>query len=428
MTTQTFGRRGGAPRIAVPISASQTRVDALMPRPRLVPSATAAVAAPAIDQAPDDPDTAAAKLDRNLVADIPFLTAGLIVLLTLIYGLEKVFAFSIDKGGDLSIHSLVAFGAVSRDLVVGSFEIWRIPLAPLLHASASHLIGNCVALFCVGMRLEPMIGRGWFVMIFIASALGGSLGSMIGNPPDMPSVGASGAITGLVGALFVMSFHHRAGADPLEQKSMRKTSLFFGIPALLPLLWAASSGGTDYFAHAGGALAGVAIGLSLCVIWPAGQQRPDLGRPAAKAAFVALGIAVLCGAIAALQYRSYAAEAAHYISASELPTNLLGFGTQRSADLVARYPKDPRAYLVRAVALLEANRLPEAEAALRKAMELAVALPGGSAIRNQSQAILAIVLAEQGRRNEAKVLAAQVCNAKGAGTIKRMLDKAALCT
>src|SRR5215510_9026989 len=145
MTTQAFGRRGAAPRIPI----------ALSPR-SIATAAPAVVPDPAIDQ----PAVEAPILDRNLIADIPWLTAGMIVFLMLIYGVEKHLAFDVGKDGDLSIQSLVAFGAVSRDLVVGSGEWWRMGLAPLLHASVSHLVGNSFALFFVGLRLEPMIGRG----------------------------------------------------------------------------------------------------------------------------------------------------------------------------------------------------------------------------------------------------------------------------
>jgi rhomboid protease GluP len=408
MTTQTFGRRGAAPRI-----------PSALPHRSIATAAPAAVPDPATGQ-----PAVAPILDQNLIADIPWLTAVMIVFLTLIYGVEKHLAFDIGKDGDLSIQSLVAFGAVSRDLVVASGEWWRIGLAPLLHASASHLVGNCFALFFVGLRLEPMIGRGWFVLIFMASALGGAAGSLWGNPPDMPSVGASGAITGLVGALFVLSFHHRA--DPIEQRSMRRTSLFFGIPALLPLAFAAVGGTVDYFAHAGGAIAGVALALSLCAVWPADRRHPDLARPAAVAALTGLAVSIACGGVAATRYATYAAEAAHFIRSSEMPATLR-VGAQRSAELVARYPNDPRSHLLRAFSLLEANRLSDAEAELRKTMALAASVAGGHLMRNQAQAILAVVLVEQGRRGEARTLAADACRAKGPAAIRRLLEKAALC-
>jgi membrane associated rhomboid family serine protease len=384
---------------------------------------TAAVPTAAPDQAAGPPALDAPIHEKSLIADLPLLTAGMIVLLMVIFGAEKHWAFDIGKDGSLSVKSLIAFGAVSRDLVIGSGEWWRIALAPLLHASAWHLVGNCFALFFVGMRLEPMIGRGWFALIFMVSALGGVAGSLYGNPPDIPSVGASGAITGLIGALFVVSFHHRA--DPVEQRAMRTTSLRFGIPALLPLV-VASSGSVDYFAHAGGALAGGALGLALCTIWSADSARPDFARLAAVAALTCLAGSIVCGGVAATRYANYAADAAQFIPSSQMPETLKA-GAKRSADLLARYPKDPRSHLLQAVSLADARRFSEAEAELRKTMALTPSDAGGRSIRNQAQAILALVLLEQGRRGEARTQATGACRANDQAAIRRVLEKASLC-
>ena len=70
---------------------------------------------------------------------------------------------------------------------------------------------------------------------------------------------------------------------------------------------------------------------------------------------------------------------------------------------------------------------PRAEAELRKTMALAATIAGGHLMRNQAQAILAVVLVEQGRHAEAKTLAANACQAKGAPAIRRLLEKAAVC-
>ncbi|MEA2996890.1 MAG: hypothetical protein QOG74_2439 [Alphaproteobacteria bacterium] len=361
--------------------------------------------------------------EKNLLADVAFLTGGLIVFLILIFAVETRTAFDIGKGGNLSVRSLIAFGATSRDMVVGAGEWWRVGLAPLLHSSASHLLGNCVALFFIGIRLEPTIGRGWFALIFVVSALGGVAGSLYGNPPGMPSVGASGAITGLMGALFTVSFNPYG--DPEHQRVMRKTAVTFGIPALAPLAFG-SSGHVDYFAHAGGALAGGALGLVLAAVWSAASDRPRFGRQAAIASLFGLTVSILCAGIALSRYTSYAADARQFMRASDMPDTFKA-GAERSADLVARYPKDPRAHLMRAFYFVSAHQLTEAEEELRTSMALASADAAGGPVRTQAQSILAIVLVERGRLGEAKSLAADGCRAKPQDAIRRMLDKAKLC-
>jgi membrane associated rhomboid family serine protease len=318
---------------------------------------------------------------------------------------------------------LIAFGATSRDLVVGGHEWWRIGLAPLLHASPSHFLGNSVALFFVGIRLEPTIGRGWFALIFVVSAIGGEIGSLSFNAPGIPGVGASGAITGLIGALFAVSFNPYGDAD--HQRVMRKTALFFGVPALAPLAFGAS-GHVDYYAHAGGAIAGAVIGLALAAIWSADDEKPRYGRQAGIVSLVALGLSLVCGVIAATHYSKYAAGAAQFIRADELPTTVQA-GAERSADLVARYPKDPRAHLMRAFYFLNRQELTAAETELHTAIALAENDPVAGPIRQSAQAALAIAALMRGRIAEAKRLAAETCHAPPSDPMRIALSKAKLC-
>jgi len=424
MATTTFGRRGTAPQVASP----SLRANA----PTLRANAAAAVPDVVLDREPDDLPSAEMIGGRSLVADIPFLTGFLILFLLLIFGVERRLAFDVSKDGELSLESLIAFGAISYDLVVKSGEWWRVSLGPLLHGSGSHLFGNCFALLIVGLRLEPMIGRAWFAMIFVVSALGGAAGSLLFNPPDVPSVGASGAITGLVGALFVVSFCRRA--EPAERRAMRRISLFFGVPALLPLAFAASSS-VDYFAHAGGAIAGGALGLALCALWAVYGVRPIFARAAAIGALMALAVSMACAGIAATRYSAHGAKAAQFISSSEIPSDLAKIGDDQSARLMARYPKDARSHLFRALFLVvQAHRYAEAEDRLRAAMALASPSPVGRATRDFARTVLAVVIIEQGRRDEAQAMVADICRAKDKdraavykAAMKRILEKAKLC-
>ncbi|HLH93397.1 MAG TPA: rhomboid family intramembrane serine protease [Xanthobacteraceae bacterium] len=405
MTTKTFGRRTAVPR-GLPRDLQPARVAA---------APAASIAAPSEPSAFDE-----IFRDNPLLNDLPYLTVGLIALLALIFWAETRFAFDIAKGGNLSVQSLIAFGAVSRDLVIGSGQWWRIGLAPLLHASISHIVGNSVALFFVGLRLEPMIGRRWFILVFVASGLGGVIGSLCGNLPGLPSVGASGAITGLVAALFVMSFNPYADDD--QQQRMRKTALRFGVPALLPLAFGAS-GHVDYFAHAGGAIAGGALGMVICAIWSHSPQ-PRFARLAGMIALTGLAGSLACSAFAATHFGAYAVQARDYIPAAEMPATLQA-GAERSSDLLARYPKDPRAHLLRGYALGEAQQLTAAEAELRQTLALASTDAAGGAVRDQAEVMLAMVLLEQGRRDEAMRLVASACHARS--EMRRVLVKAKLC-
>lgn len=404
MATNTFGRRG-----------------VVAPAPRGSFQPVAAPIAPAVmrDSAPTSSEETLFG-DNKLLADIPFLTIGLIFGLLLIFALQRSLAIDVARDGSLDVRSLIAYGATSYDLVVGRAEWWRIGLAPLLHGSDWHLIGNCVALFIVGVRLEPLIGRGWFSLIFVASALAGEAGSLLGNAPGVPGVGASGAITGLIAALFVASFDPEADAD--QTMSRLKTSLFFGVPALLPLAFGAS-GNVDYFAHAGGALAGAALAM---MPWLVFWSYDSLPRSAGMTLLAGCVASLICAGFAAAHYSSYMADARQYIRASEMPATTREMAS-RSLDLVTRYPKDPRAHLFRAISFIEQNSLSPAETEVQTAMSLAASDVAGGPVRSAAQAVLAQLLLARGRNSEAKAMAAEPCRAK-LGEVRRMLDKTKLCS
>jgi membrane associated rhomboid family serine protease len=397
----TFGRRGAV----APISRASFQP-------------VAAPIAPASVSDRDDPDEEMLFRGNKLLADIPFLTLGLIFGLFLVFWLQRSLAIDIARDGSLDVRSLIAYGASSYDMVIGRGELWRIGLAPLLHGSQSHLIGNCIALFIVGVRLEPLIGRGWFALIFVVSALAGEAGSLLGNAHGVPGVGASGAITGLIAALFLSTFDPEADVD--QTMSRLKTSLFFGVPALLPLAFGAS-GNTDYYAHLGGALAGAALAMTP---WLAFWSYESLPRSAGMM-LPGLAGSLLCAGFAAAHYSSNMADARQYIRASELPTN----GEEvlsKSLDLVTRYPKDPRAHLFRAIFLMEQKSFNAAEAEARTAMSLAASDVAGGPVRSSAPAVLAVVLSAQGRVSEAKAMAVESCRARP-GEVRRILEKSKLC-
>ena len=75
-----------------------------------------------------------------------------------------------------------------------------------LHANLSHLFFNMFALFFVGIYLERMVGRRTFFTIFLTSGIIGNLGYLVtASNPQVPAIGASGAVYGVMGALAVIA-------------------------------------------------------------------------------------------------------------------------------------------------------------------------------------------------------------------------------
>ena len=401
MAAKTFGKRGTG-------SAMTVSYAPPIPAPAGEPEAAGQADARALPK------------ERDLFDAMPLLTFGLIIFLIMVFGLQLRFAFGVDAAGEVGLRSLLAEGAASRDLVLGQGEVWRVFLAPLLHGGNSHLVGNCIALFFVGIRLEPMVGRSWLAFIFAASALGGEIGSLTGNPPEIPGVGASGAISGLIGALFTLSFHPRVPQE--ERWPMLRTSLIFGGPALLPLLWA-HSGNTDYYAHGAGALTGVLIAFAVAE----SDEMRAAGKHALKASLAALGLSVLACGFAAAGYGGMALEARDFIPASEMPKNLQA-NARESMLLIQRYPKDPESHIIRAIYLADhEHAMMEAEREVQAALKLAPAGPMGLRARMIGRFLKIVIVAQQGRTREARAMAEEFCTGKANPELRQAAEGADLC-
>lgn len=91
-------------------------------------------------------------------------------------------------------------------LLVADGEWWRLVTAMFLHASILHIAFNMFALYWLGTIVEEAIGTGRFVLIYFASGLAGSAGALVFSSPVDVTVGASGAIFGIMGALLVLEY------------------------------------------------------------------------------------------------------------------------------------------------------------------------------------------------------------------------------
>lgn len=114
-------------------------------------------------------------------------------------------AWTAITGDSTSARHLVAVGALERGHVWAG-EPWRILTAPFLHAGAAHLAWNVAGALLSGGPLERALGTRRFLAIYLSSAVGGSALSLLAQ--DAVSVGASGALFGIVGA--VLALRHRA--------------------------------------------------------------------------------------------------------------------------------------------------------------------------------------------------------------------------
>ena len=128
------------------------------------------------------------------------------------------------------------------------FEPWRLLTVLLVHGSFIHLALNMLALWMLGQSLEPMLGRARYLALYLISGLGGSVMVAILAPGSW-TVGASGAIFGLLASLLIIGRH--IGANVTGILVILAINFAFGFFA----------GGISWQAHLGGAITGALVAL-----------------------------------------------------------------------------------------------------------------------------------------------------------------------
>lgn len=191
------------------------------------------------------------KLYENIFKPKMPIVTNIIITICVLLFIVVVF----NTKNDLSAVNLLKYGANFRDYIQAG-EWYRLFTCIFLHAGLLHLLLNMYALKIVGSQVESFLGKVKFIVIFIVSGLIGSLFSAIFS--DAVSVGASGAIFGLLGALLYFTYHYRlvlGNSLKYEIIPIILFNLFIGL--FIP--------GVDIFAHLGGAIGGVFVTMALGV-------------------------------------------------------------------------------------------------------------------------------------------------------------------
>src|SRR3954454_10157917 len=123
-------------------------------------------------------------------------------LITKILVAVNILVFVIDSALG---HRLLGDYAMQGGAVAADGEAYRLVTSAFLHTGFTHLAFNMIALWFVGAAVEARLGRWRYLTVYLLSALGGSVLSYAVDSPLQTSVGASGAVFGIFGALFVLS-------------------------------------------------------------------------------------------------------------------------------------------------------------------------------------------------------------------------------
>ncbi len=350
----------------------------------------------------------------------PILTYALLAALIGVYVCELAFATSPMKGLDTGLQTLLALGGLSHPLVAAG-QWFRLLSSAFLHLNLLHLAMNGFCLYLAGRVLETLVGRSWLAVIFLIGALGGAFASLLINPPNLLTVGASGAIMALFAAIFTLSFRF----DSVVRNQLQSRAMGVLVPSLIPLGASFGSGRVDYGAHLGGAVAGVLLGSILIPLWPRDKVLPRFQQ---GAAFVAS-----CGCLA-IALSLFAVLRAYPLFAQAIPTDQLPKTdaeiASRASDLLSRYPQDPRSHFYRAITLVRARDHAAAELELRAALadEDIIRVTLGPEFEMRARGLLATALALQGELDKAKMEAKPVCVSTAATKPTRnILDQIHLC-
>ena len=196
---------------------------------------------------------------------VPFVTVGLIIANAL------VFLYMITLP-DAMLERFVATYAV----VPAWFSVPTLFTSQFLHAGWMHIIGNMLYLWIFGDNVEDRLGHFRYLLFYLGAGALAAILQVLFNPfSAVPMLGASGAIAGVMGAYFVLYPQSRVLTavfiiiffDVIEIPAV----FFLGIWFLMQLLSGfgslgvtnAASGGTAFWAHVGGFVAGVIVGLVL---------------------------------------------------------------------------------------------------------------------------------------------------------------------
>jgi membrane associated rhomboid family serine protease len=167
---------------------------------------------------------------------------------------------------------------------VANGEVYRLVTSGFLHAGLFHLLVNMYSLWILGNLLEPAVGRVRFLLIYLVSLLSGSFGALLVTPNSF-TVGASGAIFGLMGA-GVMVMRNR-GIDPMQSG----LPLWIGIN----LVFSFAVPGISVGGHIGGLIGG---SLAAIALFDVPQRLRSLPASAGMVLAGAVGAAAVVGSLA----------------------------------------------------------------------------------------------------------------------------------
>lgn len=191
----------------------------------------------------------ASKLESVFKSKVPYITYFLIAVNVIFYVVPMLL------GSDVYQYIIDAYCIHGPSIRAGQY--YRLLTGIFLHGNIVHLLFNCYALYVLGGQIESFFGKFKYIIIYLFSGLTGSLLS-ITLSGNVGSIGASGAIFGLMGALLYFGYHYRVYLGNVIKSQI--------VPLiLLNLAIGFISSGIDNWGHIGGLIGGIVITMALGV-------------------------------------------------------------------------------------------------------------------------------------------------------------------
>lgn len=186
------------------------------------------------------------------------VTGSIVVLNALIFLLQAIFGGfeSIIRG--FSSQSLVDWGGLWPLLIKGTGAYWRLLTSMFLHGGLLHVVSNLFVLYLLGTALERTMGPLRYLLLYLFSGIGGGLAVLYLGAQNTVTIGASGAIYGIIGALLYITFQKPTWFTPQSVRSIRSLML-------INLVFTFLVPGVSIPGHLGGLAVGI---LAMIVLLP----------------------------------------------------------------------------------------------------------------------------------------------------------------
>jgi len=216
----------------------------------------------------------------------PVVTWALVAVNVVVYLITVAQGPGINNPGGSLFAKWVLYGPA-----VANGDWWRLITAAFLHANILHIGLNMLALVWLGGPVERYLGHLQYLGLYLVSGLAGSAGALIATPNGI-TVGASGAIFGILGALLIIEY----------QATGNIAGQAFTL-IVINLLFSFTVSGISVGGHIGGLIGGIASALALTRF---GRTRLVHGRPGLVGVVALLGVGLLSILVSYWKVRGYA--------------------------------------------------------------------------------------------------------------------------